>query len=354
MTTGIEDAFRDDAPRILGAVARYTGDLQLAEDAVQEAFTRAIALGASGRALDKPSAWITTVARRIAVDTIRKQQTAARALPGMAAELRANAERTMPEPGAFAFSGDERLELILLVCHPEVSEEARVALALRFVCGVTTKDIAAVFLVPEPTMAARLTRAKRRIHDSGIRFAFDDPSAVASRFADALTAVYLLYTVGHGAPDERVCADALALARDAHRIRPGDLEATGLLALLLLTEARQTSRLSPSGDFVTLADADRSGWNRALMAEGERLATEGLAGGGRFALQAGIAGMHAIADSWSGTDWHAIGRLYDRLVEVWPSPMARLGRVVARGTVRMSARTRLWRSWTAFPTPSVV
>ncbi|HEV7184077.1 MAG TPA: sigma-70 family RNA polymerase sigma factor [Leifsonia sp.] len=331
MTGGVEEAFREDAPRILGAVARYTGDLQLAEDAMQEAFARAVALAASGHIPDNPAAWITTAARRIAVDTIRKDQTVARALPSVAAELRQTAEQPMSDTASTVFSGDERLELILLVCHPEVSEESRLALALRFVCGVPTKDIAAVFLVQEATMAARITRAKRRIHESNIRFAIDDESAVDARLPDALTALYLLYTVGHAAPDDRVRADALALARDAHRLRSGDAETAGLLALLLLTEARQSSRLSPSGDFVTLAEADRSGWDRRMIAEGERLATEALSGRGRFGLQSGIAGLHAIAGTWAETDWPAIARLYDRLVEVWPSPVARLGRTVAHG-----------------------
>lgn len=237
----------------------------------------------------------------------------------------------MPDNGSFTFSGDERLELILLLCHPEVSEESRVALALRFVCGVPTRDIAAVFLVQEATMAARITRAKRRIHESNIRFAIDDGHAVDARLPDALTTLYLLYTVGHAAPDDGVRASALTLARDAHRLRSGDRETAGLLALLLLTEARQSSRVSPSGDFVTLAEADRTGWDRRMIAEGERLATEALPGRGRFGLQSGIAGLHTVAGSWRETDWPAIARLYDALVEIWPSPVARLGRTVARG-----------------------
>ncbi|MFF1572364.1 RNA polymerase sigma factor [Leifsonia sp. NPDC058292] len=333
--TGVEDAFREDSPRILGAVARYTGDLLLAEDAVQEAFARAVALAATGRAPDNPAAWITTVARRIAVDTVRAEQTTRRSLPAIAAELRRTADLPMPDSAttdpSFEFSGDERLELILLVCHPDVAEEARVALALRFVCGMPTSDVAAVFLVQTSTMAARLTRAKRRIHDSDVRFAIEDEAEVTARFPDALTAIYLLYTAGHATPDARVRADALALAADAHRVRPDDAEATGLLALLLLTEARQSSRLSPAGDFVTLADADRAGWDGGMVAAGERLATVALAGRGRFALQAGIAGLHTTAGSWAETDWASIARLYDRLVDVWPSPAAQLGRVVARG-----------------------
>jgi RNA polymerase sigma-70 factor (ECF subfamily) len=331
VTTGIERAYRADAPRILGAVARYTGDLMLAEDAVQEAFVRVLAEAAAGREPANPAAWITTVARRIAVDMVRRDRTAARAVPALAAELalaeREEGEMHTGEP----FTGDERLELILLVCHPEVSEEARVALALRFVCGVPTARIAEVFLVQEATMAARLTRAKHRIHESRIRFSADDPAELTSRLPDALTTIYLLFTVGHSGTEAGLRRDAIALARDAVRLRPGDLEATGLLALLLLTEARQSTRVTSEDELVTLAEADRRRWDRDLMAEGERLATDAVASGGRFGLQAAIAGLHDIAPSWEATDWPSIARLYDGLVRVWPSAAARLGRIVARG-----------------------
>ncbi|GIT79444.1 RNA polymerase subunit sigma-24 [Leifsonia sp. LS1] len=339
MTTAIERAYRTEAPRILGAVARSVGDLQLAEDAVQEAFARAVAETARGRAPANPAAWITTVARRIAIDALRREATAARALPALAAdEAGREARNSVAEGDMLAndvFTGDERLELILLVCHPEVTEETRVALALRFVCGVPTAQVAEVFLVPEATMAARLTRAKKRIHDSGLRFTMDDPEALSDRLPDALTTVYLLYTVGHARTDDRLRADAVELARDVRRIRPDDAEATALLALLLLTEARQATRVSAQDDFVTLADADRTRWDRALLAEGERLATAALttAAGeepGRFALQAAVAGLHGMAPTWETTDWPAIARLYDGLVRGWPSATARLGRIVAR------------------------
>ena len=340
MTTAIERAYRTEAARILGAVARSVGDLQLAEDAVQEAFARAVAEAAAGREPANPAAWITTVARRIAVDLRRREATAMRALPALAAE---EAGREAAAQAAEAdmlrddvFTGDERLELILLVCHPEVAEETRVALALRFVCGVPTAQVAEVFLVPGPTMAARLTRAKKRIHDSRLRFAADDPGDLSARLPDALTTVYLLYTIGHARADGRLRTDAIELARDARRIRPADPEAAGLLALLLLTEARQTTRLSELDEFVTLAEADRSRWDRALLDEGERLATDALTGSrgeppGRFALQAAVAGLHGIAPTWTATDWPAIARLYDGLVQVWPSATAQLGRIVARG-----------------------
>ncbi|MDQ4212516.1 RNA polymerase sigma factor [Microbacterium sp. ASV81] len=338
MAARIEDAFRQDAGRILGAVTAYTGDLQLAEDAVQEAFVRAIAEEHAGRAPANPAAWITTAARRIAVDSIRRARTAAKALPVLAADAApASADRI----AEFAFTGDERLELILTVCHPELAEETRLALALRFVCGIPTHDVAAMLLVSEATMAARLTRAKKRLHDSEIRFQMTDARQVTARLGDALSVIALLYTTGYAAPtgtdSRRLCGDAVELARDAQRVAGDDAEACGLLALLLLTEARHPSRVDPAGELVALAEADRTLWDRALIAEGEGLATRALRGGsprdspGRFALQAGIAGLHAIAADWDATDWPSIVLLYDGLVAQWPSPSARLARIVARG-----------------------
>lgn len=338
MTTAIERAFRTDAPRILGAVARTVGDLLIAEDAVQEAFARAVAEAAAGREPANPAAWITTVAKRIAVDARRRESTAARAAPMLAAEAARAADRQaeIDMQANEVFTGDERLELILLVCHPEVAEETRVALALRFVCDVPTAQVAEVFLVQEATMAARLTRAKKRIHDSRLRFRAGDDADLAARLPDALTTIYLLYTVGHARADGSLRTAGIELARDAYRLRQQDDEAAGLLALLLLTEARQTTRLSDADEFVTLAEADRSLWNAAMLAEGERLATVALTtaaadGPGRFALQAGIAGLHGLSPTWESTDWPAIARLYDGLVLRWPSAAAQLGRAVARG-----------------------
>ena len=330
---GIERAFREDAPRILGAVARTTGDLLLAEEAVQEAFARALGEAAAGRAPQNPAAWITTVARRVALDALRRERSARRVAPMLAAEAeraeQARVEDT--ERGVIpVFTGDERLELILLSAHPALAPDARVALALRFVCGVPTARIADAFLVPEATMAARITRAKKRIHDSGMRFSVADRAAVAQRMPDALTTIYLLYTTGYATTDDALRADAIALARDAHR-SSASTESAGLLALLLLTEARSATWLTSDDEFAPLRDADRSRWDARRLAEGERLATQALAGDGRYALQAGIAGLHAIAPSWERTDWPAIVRLYDGLVRQWPSASARLGRIVALG-----------------------
>ncbi|MFF3028207.1 RNA polymerase sigma factor [Microbacterium sp. NPDC057944] len=282
--------------------------------------------------MDNPAAWITTAARRLAVDAIRRARTASRALPALAA-----AAREVGDPvDVFAFNGDERLELILTVCHPEVAEETRLALALRFACGVPTRDVATMLLIAETTMAARLTRAKKHLHDSPIRFALADVRQVSERMPDALSVIALMYTVGYAAPTHedaaRLRADAIALARDAHRVGVGGSETSGLLALLLLTEARSASRVDATGEMVELATADRTLWDRRMLEEGESLATSALTSGtGRFALQAGIAGIHALAPSWEETDWDGIARLYEGLVDLWPSPPARLARIVARG-----------------------
>ena len=243
MASRIEDAFRTDAGRILGAVTAYSGDLQLAEDVVQEAFLRALAQEADGVRIDNPAAWITTAARRLAVDAIRRARTAARALPALAA----GAADVVPDDG-FAFNGDERLELILTVCHPELAEQTRLALALRFACAVPTRDVATMLLVTESTMAARLTRAKKHLHDSSIRFAMADVRQVSERMPDALSVIALMYTVGYAAPTHEgaalLRADAIELARDAHRVSLGSSEAAGLLALLLVLLAALAALLA--------------------------------------------------------------------------------------------------------------
>ena len=335
-------AFRAEWPRILATLIRYTGSVELAEDSAQEAFARAVA--SRDRALlINPAAWITTVAKRIAVDAVRRDAALRRRLP-LLAEDEAFTPRG-PSP-ADSPADDDRLGLLFLACSPELTPETRLALALRFVCGVSTEAIADALLVEHTTMSARLTRAKKRIESDGIRFSTPDPSQRASRLDDVLSTVYVLYTTGHAAPSGSplggtadghgtsgpgsATRTAIELARALRRLLPDDREVAGLLSLLLLTEARASTRLSDGGDVVTLEDADRRRWDVARIRDGLDLVVVALPGGGRFALQAGIAGLHAEAPSWSGTDWTAIGALYDRLLEVWPSPAAALARIVAR------------------------
>ncbi len=334
-TGALEHAFREEWPRILGSVLRFTGDLQLSEDAVQEAFARATA----EPELRNPASWITTTAKHIAVDWMRREAGFVRHFGRLAAEAAdreaAAAEQVGADPFAVSID-DDRLQLLFLACRPELSEDARLAIALRAVCGVPTDEIAELLLVKPATMAARLTRAKKRIQSSGIRLEQPDAAELAERTDDVLSIVYLLYTAGHTAlaGDEIsrsvTTASALSLARSMVRLRPRHLEARGLLALLLLTEARAPGRTDAAGEVVALDEADRSRWNTAMIEEGLAQATIALAGRGRFALQAGISGLHSQAPSWAATDWVSIVSLYDALVASWPSPAACLNRLVAR------------------------
>ena len=315
----LDRVFRREWAHLLATLIRYTGSPELAEDALQEAFARASA-SRDRTLLINPAAWITTVAKRIAVDTVRRDAALSRRLPLLAHD--------QPDP-APASVIDERLELVLLACSPSLTPEQRIALSLRFVFGVGTAAIADAMLVQHTAMSARLTRAKRRIERDGIA------GADRAQVDDALAVIHVLYTIGHTLPqgnelaDRDVATTAVELARAVRGLHPTDPETAGLLALLLLTEARAPGRMDDDG-VVTVEAADRTRWDRGAIAEGISLATVALPGGGRFALEAGISGLHSSARSWQDTDWDAIALLYDRLIERWPSPSAQVARVVAR------------------------
>jgi RNA polymerase sigma-70 factor (ECF subfamily) len=322
----LDETFRREWPRIVAAVARYTGSLELAEDAVQEAFARA-AVARDRGVLINPAAWITTVAKRTAIDIVRRDALLRDRLPLL---LEQDGGEPEPDPG-----GDDRLGMLFAVCTPALDPETRLALALRFVCGVPTAEIADAMLTSHTAMSARLTRAKRRIERDGVRFAPPDTAEVEARLGDVLVPVHLLYTIGHTrlAGDRitstTITSTAVELARALHAHAPRDRETAGLLALLLLTEGRAAGRMGPDGGIRPLQDADRSRWDDRLIREGLDLAAFALAGGGRFALEAGISGLHSQAPDWARTDWASIARLYDRLVERWPSPAAQVARLVA-------------------------
>jgi RNA polymerase sigma-70 factor, ECF subfamily len=326
-TPGLETAFREEWPRILAAVIRFTGSLELAEDAVQEAFARA-AVSRERELLINPAAWVTTVAKRIAIDAVRRDARLRQRLPLLIDEEPASVEES---PG-----GDDRLGLLFVTCTPDLAPETRLALALRFVCGVPTEQIADAMLVSHTTMSARLTRAKRQIEREGIRFAPLADLTLDDRLADVLGTVHLLYTIGHTSLEgeqlgsRSITATAIELARGVRTLLPNDLEAAGLLALLLLTDARSGARLDARGDVVTLEHVDRRSWNLPRITEGLDLAAIALPGGGQFALEAGISGLHCQATEWRLTDWASICTLYDRLIERWPSPSAKVARIVAR------------------------
>jgi RNA polymerase sigma-70 factor, ECF subfamily len=326
-TPELDNAFREEWPRILAAVIRFTGSLELAEDSVQEAFVRAY-VSRERELLINPAAWVTTVAKRIAVDSARRDARLRQRLPLLVDEEPASIQES---PG-----GDDRLGLLFVTCTPDLAPETRLALALRFVCGVPTEQIADAMLVSHTALSARLTRAKRQIEREGIRFAPLDEVDVENRLADVLGTVHLLYTIGHTALEGEqlgsasITGTAIELARGLHALVPQDREAGGLLALLLLTDARAGARVDGDGGVVTLEHADRREWNQPRISEGLDLAAVALAGGGQFALEAGIAGLHSQAPDWRSTDWLSICALYDRLIERWPSPSAKLARIVAR------------------------
>jgi RNA polymerase sigma-70 factor, ECF subfamily len=318
---------------VLAATARVTRDLDAAEESVQDAYVTALDAWSRDGVPDKPGAWLTTVARRGALNAMRRRKTLSTKLP-LLIEPEAVEMPELAEPDAIP---DDRLRLIFTCCHPALSPEAQIALTLRLVCGVSTGDIAQTFLVPEPTMAARVTRAKKKIAAARIPFAVPAPDELPARLDAVLTVIHLLYTTAHTAPSgpslQRVePADrALDLARLVVALMPGDREARGLLALLLVLHARRETRTDADGRLVLLEDQDRSAWDRAAIEEGHRLVLAALEGGrpGRFTLQAAIASLHAQADTYADTDWPQIVTLYDELLRIWPSPAAALNRAIA-------------------------
>ncbi len=328
----VADAHRREWAFVLAATARAAGDFDLAEECVQEAYVAALGAWARDGVPDKPGAWLTATARRKAVDVLRRRQVFRSKLPLLVEPD----EAEMDEPDEDAVP-DDRLRLVFTCCHPAIAREAQVALTLRLVCGVSTGDIARAFLVSEPTMAARVTRAKKKISAARIPYRVPEAAELPERLDAVLTVVHLLYTTGHTAPSgtDLVRADlverALHLARMLLSLMPDEPEVRGLLALLLLTDARRAARTDAEGRLLRLADQDRSDWDRTAVDEGRRLVVDAFRTGrvGRYALQAAIASLHALAPSYAATDWQQIVRLYDLLLARWPSPVVALNRAVA-------------------------
>ena len=327
MTSALETAFAEEWPRVVGVILRAYGSVDIAEESAQEAFARAADRIAAGEELRNIGAWVTTTARHVAVDSLRREAALRHKLP------------LFVEPEAHEDSAeeiDDRLGLVYVACDPLLSPEQQVALALRIVCGVPTADIADFFGTSGATIAARLTRAKQAIARSGERFSWPGPEDRAERIGAALTTIYGVYTLGHTAVagsdlmDSRLSGLALLLARSIVAEHPGDTEALGLLALIELGEARGVARTTLDGMPLTLAEVDRSAWGRQRIRRGLELAARALPGGGRFALQAGIAGLHSSAATWEQTDWAAISTLYHGLSRVWPAPVVTLGGIIAR------------------------
>ena len=316
---------------------RVTRDLDLAEECAQDAYARALTAWASDGVPARPGAWLTTVARRRALDQIRRESVLRRRLPLLVVD------DVEPGPDVVVTDADEipddRLRLVCTCCHPALSLEAQVALTLRLVCGLTTAEVARAFLVSEPTMAARITRAKQKIAAARIPYRVPAVSELAPRIDAVLAVVHLLFTTGHTAPAgaDLVRRDlverALDLARMLRALLPTDADVAGLLALIVLTDARRATRVDADGRLVLLEEQDRSQWDHREIDEGVRLVREALRRRppSRFALEAAIAAVHAEAPTSRDTDWREVVALYDVLAQVWPSPVVALNRAVAVG-----------------------
>jgi RNA polymerase sigma-70 factor (ECF subfamily) len=335
VAAAVADAHRREWAFVLAATVRITRDLDLAEECVQDAYARALTSWADGNIPASPGSWLTTVARNRALDQLRREATWRRAMPLLLDDRADNAAE--PEPSSDI--PDDRLRLICTCCHPALAPEAQVALTLRLLCGLTTAEVARAFLVSEPTMAARITRAKKKIAAARIPYRVPPARELPERIGAVLAVIHLLFTTGHTAPAgaDLVRRDlverAVDLARMVRSLLPDNADVAGLLALILLTDARRQTRLSDDGKLLLLQDQDRSRWDRDEIAEGVTLVREALRRRppGRFALQAAIAAVHAEAPSWQDTDWREVVALYDLLLATWPSPVVALNRAVAVG-----------------------
>ncbi len=335
-TTAVEravaDAHRREWAFVLAATARVAGDLDIAEECVQEAYVAALDAWTRDGIPRNPGAWLTATAKRKAIDVLRRDRVFRSKMP-----LLVEPDEAEPDESEDGAVPDDRLRLIFTCCHPALAREAQVALTLRLVCGVSTGDIAKAFLVAEPAMFARVTRAKKKIAAARIPYRVPEASELPDRLDAVLTVIHLLYTTGYTAPSgtDLVRADlvdrALHLARMLLALMPDEPEVRGLLALMLVTDARRGTRTDDEGRLLVLEEQDRSAWDRAAIEEGHHLVVGAFRTGrvGRYALQAAIASLHAVAASYETTDWRQLVGLYDRLLAVWPSPVVALNRAVA-------------------------
>ncbi len=331
VAAAVAGAHRREWARVFAATARLTRDLDLAEECAQDAYAQALQTWPRTGVPDRPGAWLTTAARNRALDVLRRDSVLRRALPLLVPRD--------PVPGPEDGLDDDRLRLVFTCCHPALSRDAQVALTLRLVCGLSTPEVARAFLVSEATMAARITRAKKKIAAARIPYRAPAPEHLAERVGAVLEVVHLIFTTGHTAPigahlvRRDLVDSALGLARMLHLLMPRDTGVAALLALLLLIDARRETRVSAGGRLMLLSEQDRSRWDARQIAEGAALVTEALRTGrpSRYAVEAAIAAVHAQAPTWRDTDWAEIVGLYDVLFALWPSPVVALNRAVAVG-----------------------
>lgn len=334
-TPEIERVFRDQYGRAVAVLVRAFGDIDLAEEAVQEAFTAALHRWPTDGLPPSPAGWIITTARNRAIDRLRRE--AARPERYAQAALLHPRDEPPPAPAEEGPVRDDRLRLIFTCCHPALAMPARVALTLRLLGGLTTAEVARAFLVAEPTMAQRLVRAKGKIRDARIPYRVPAEADLPDRLRGVLAVVYLIFTEGHTASsgDRLVrasrCAEAIRLGRLLAELMPDEPEVAGLLALMLLVESRRAARTTADGELVRLADQDRRRWDRDLVAEGQAIVRACLRRNqpGPYQIQAAINAVHSDAPTAAATDWRQIRQLYDQLLALAPSPVVALHRAVA-------------------------